>query len=117
MNPHYFSGFLRLGEAIGLGEAAGIGREELIDILAVGGGKSLVLDAKRRKLLDEDYSTHFSNALIYKDLHCLEDLAYGLKQPLYGTALTKELYARTFAEGFGDEDFSSVAKLFKKRQK
>ena len=106
-----------LAEAIGLGEAAGIGREELVDILAAGGGKSLVLDAKRQKLLEDDYTTHFSNALIYKDLHCLQDLAYGLKQPLYMASLTKELYARTFAEGFGDEDFSSVAKLFRKNQR
>ena len=106
-----------LAETLGLGEAAGLGREELLDILAVGGGKSLVLDAKRRKLLDGDYAPHFSNALIYKDLHCLQDLAYTLQQPLCGGAVVKELYARTFAEGFGDEDFSSVAKLFEKRPK
>lgn len=104
-----------LAETVGIGEAAGIDRETLLDILAVGGGKSLVLDAKRQKLLHGDYSPHFSNALIYKDLHCLQDLAYGLKQPLYAASMVKELYARTFAEGFGDEDFSSVAKLFKRR--
>lgn len=101
-----------LAETVGIGEAAGIERETLLDILAVGGGKSLVLDAKRQKLLDDDYSPHFSNALIYKDLHCLQDLAYGLKQPLYASAMIKELYARTFAEGFENEDFSSIVKLF-----
>jgi len=104
-----------LAEALGLGEAAGIGREVLLDILAAGGGKSLVLDAKRRKLLEEDYSAHFSNALIYKDLHCLQELAYELKQPLCGASAVKELYARTFAEGFEGEDFSSVVRLFQKR--
>lgn len=104
-----------LAETVGIGEAAGIDRETLLDILAVGGGKSLVLDAKRQKLLDDDYSAHFSNALIYKDLQCLQDLAYTLKQPLYGASMVKELYARTFAEGFDNEDFASVAKLFQKR--
>lgn len=104
-----------LAETLGIGEAAGIERETLLDILAVGGGKSLVLDAKRQKLLDGDYSPHFSNALIYKDLHCLQDLAYGLKQPLHSASMVKELFARTFAEGFGDEDFASVAKLFQKK--
>lgn len=102
-----------LAEAVGIGEAAGIGREELLDILAVGGGKSLVLDAKRQKLLDEDFSPHFSNALIYKDLHCLQDLAYELKQPLATASTVKEIYARTFAEGFEREDFASILKLFR----
>jgi len=106
-----------LAETLGIGEAAGIERETLLDILAVGGGKSLVLDAKRQKLRDDDYAPHFSNALIYKDLHCLQDLAYGLEQPLYAASMVKELYARTFAEGFGDEDFASVAKLFRKHIK
>lgn len=104
-----------LAETVGIGEAAGIGRETLLEILAVGGGKSLVLDAKRQKLLDQDYAPHFSNALIYKDLHCLEDLAYGLKQPLPAAAAAKELYARTFTEGFGNEDFASVVKLFERK--
>lgn len=103
-----------LAETLSLGEAAGIGKGELLDILAVGGGKSLVMDAKKQKLLDEDFSVHFSSALIYKDLHCLQDLAFSLKQPLYGASLVKELYARTFSEGFETEDFSAVYKLFKK---
>ncbi len=103
-----------LAETLSLGEAAGIGKEELLDILAVGGGKSLVMDVKKQKLLDEDFSVHFSSALIYKDLHCLQDLAFSLKHPLYGASLVKELYARTFAEGIETEDFSAVYKLFKK---
>ncbi|WP_416768329.1 NAD(P)-dependent oxidoreductase [Sulfurimonas sp. ST-25] len=105
-----------LAETVGIGEAAGIERETLLEILAVGGGKSLVLDAKRQKLLDDDFTPHFSNALIYKDLHCLQDLAYGLEQPLYTAGMVKELYARTFAEGFSGEDFASVAKLFRKHE-
>ena len=104
-----------IAEALSLGEAAGIDKKELLDILAVGGGKSLVLDVKKQKLLDEEFSVHFSSALIYKDLHCVEDLAFSLKQPLYGAALVKELYARTYAEGIEAEDFSAVYKLFKKR--
>jgi len=103
-----------LAETLGVGEAAGIERETLLDILAVGGGKSLVLDAKRQKLLDGDFDAHFSNALIYKDLHALQELAYALKQPLNTAAVAKELYARTFAEGFADEDFASVVKLFQR---
>ncbi len=106
-----------IAEALSLGEAAGIAKEELLDILAVGGGKSLVMDAKKQKLLDEEFSVHFSGALLYKDLHCVQDLAFSLKQPLYGAALVKELYARTFTEGIETEDFSAVYKLFRKRSR
>lgn len=103
-----------LAEALAFAENLGMAKEKVLDILAAGGGQSLVLTAKQQKLLDEDFSTHFSNALIHKDLHCLQDLAYQEQLPLFSGALTKELYARTFAEGIDQEDFSAVYKLFKR---
>jgi len=103
-----------LAEAIVLAEKVGIAREQVLDILNVGGGQSLVLNAKKVKLLNEDFSTHFSNALIYKDLHCLQDLANEEKHPLFTGAVTKELYARTFAAGIDGLDFSSIYRLFKR---
>jgi len=103
-----------LAEAVALGEAAGIGKAEILDILSVGGGNSMVLNAKKAKLLEEDFSAHFSSALIYKDLHCLQDLAFELKKPLITAAAVKELFARTFEEGMEREDFSAIYKLFKK---
>ena len=103
-----------IAEALALGEDVGIKKEEVLEILSVGAGNSLVLNAKRKKLLDEDFSTHFSNALIYKDLHCLQDLAYEHKRTLFTGSVVKELYARTFEEGIDREDFSAIYKLFKK---
>jgi len=103
-----------IAEALSLGETVGIAKEEILEILSVGGGNSLVLNAKRNKLLQEDFSTHFSSALIYKDLHCLQDLAYEEKKTLFTGAVIKELYARTFEEGIDQEDFSAIYKLFKK---
>ncbi len=103
-----------LAEALAVGEESGIGREELIDILSVGGGNSKVLDAKKGKLLEEDFSTHFSSALIHKDLHCLQDLAYELKKPLFTGSLLKELYAKTYEGGIEQEDFAAIYKIFKK---
>lgn len=102
-----------LAEALAFAEKVGIGREQVLDILNVGGGQSLVLNAKKAKLLNEDFSTHFSNALIYKDLHCLQDLANEEKHPLFTGAVTKELYARTFAAGIDGLDFCSIYRLFK----
>jgi len=103
-----------IAEALSLGETIGIEKKDVLEILSVGGGNSLVLNAKKNKLLEEDFSTHFSNALLYKDLDCLQDLAYEEKRALFTAALIKELYARTFEEGIDQEDFSSIYKLFKK---
>lgn len=104
-----------LAETIAFGENVGIDKAMVIDILNVGGGQSLVLNAKKNKLLTEDFSPHFSNGLIYKDLHCLQDLAYEQQQPLFTGAVTKELFARTMAEGMESLDFSSIYKLFQRR--
>lgn len=102
-----------IAEALALGESSGLEKEKILDILSVGGGDSLVLNVKRAKLLAEDFSVHFSNALIYKDLHCLQDLAYEQKKTLFTGSVVKELYARTFEQGIDQEDFSAVYKLFK----
>lgn len=102
-----------IAEALSLGEDVGIDRAEVLDILGVGGGNSMVLNAKRAKLLAEDFSPHFTGALIYKDLHCLQDLAYEQKKTLFTGAVVKELYAKTYAEGLDRADFSAIYKLFK----
>lgn len=116
INNLTLGGFMAaLAEATALAEHSGIPKDQALDILGVGGGQSLVLNAKRAKLLNEDFSPHFSNALIYKDLHCLQDLAYDLKHPLHTAAVTKELYARTYQQGFENEDFSAIYKLFKRK--
>ena len=104
-----------LAEALALAEDVGLARREVLEILDAGGGQSLVLTAKRTKLMEEDFSTHFSNALIYKDLDCLLDLASVQKKALFTGALTRELYARTFEAGIEQEDFSAIFKLFKRK--
>ncbi len=102
-----------IADSLAMAEKAGIAKEDVLDILSVGGGSSLVLNAKKEKLKNEDYATHFSNALIYKDLHCLQDLAYELKHPLLTASVVKELFGKSFEAGIADEDFCAVYKLLK----
>ena len=102
-----------LAECTALGEKCDIEKSKLLEILGVGGGQSLVLKAKTQKLIDEDYSAHFSNNAIYKDLHTLQDLAYKMQQPLHTASAPKELFAQMKKEGKGEEDFCSVYQLMK----
>lgn len=103
-----------LAECTALAESCEIPKAKALEILGVGGGQSLVLKAKTQKLIDEDFSPHFSNNAINKDLHLLQDLAYNLKLPLYSAAIPKELFSKMKMMGKGEEDFSSIYQLFKK---
>jgi len=102
-----------IAECTALGEACDIEKSKLLEILGVGGGQSLVLKAKTQKLIEEDFSPHFSVDAINKDLHCLQDLAYSLKRPLYSASAPKELYSKMKMMGKGSEDFSSIYQMFK----
>ena len=64
-------------------------------------------------MIDEDFSAHFSNNAINKDLHLLQDLAYKLQKPLYSATIPKELFSKMKMMGKGEEDFSSIYQLFK----
>jgi 3-hydroxyisobutyrate dehydrogenase len=102
-----------IAEALALAEESGLAKEEALDILSNGAGSSLVLDAKKDKLLSGDFSTHFSSALIYKDLHYVQDLARAMKRPLFTAGTVKELFAMTFQRGLGEMDFCAVYKVLK----
>lgn len=102
-----------LAECTALAESCEIPKAKALEILGVGGGQSLVLKAKTQKLIDEDFSAHFSNNAINKDLHLLQDLAYNLKLPLYSAAIPKELFSKMKMMGKGEDDFSSIYQLFK----
>ncbi|CAG9001343.1 MAG: 2-hydroxy-3-oxopropionate reductase [Candidatus Celerinatantimonas neptuna] len=102
-----------LAEITHFGETVGIDKQVLLDILSVGGGNSGVLNAKKSKLLDDDFTPHFKSSLIYKDLHCLQDLAYETQEPLLMAAITKEMFAKTCQAGFADYDFSAVYAMLK----
>jgi 3-hydroxyisobutyrate dehydrogenase len=97
-----------IAEAVVFAEASGIDRAKVLDILAAGAGNSSVLNAKKTKLLDGDYSPHFSVNAIYKDLHYLQDLAEELKRPLFMGGLARELFGMARARGLEDSDFSVI---------
>ncbi len=102
-----------IAEAVTLGEAAGLGKAQVLECLAAGAGNSGVLNAKRQKLLDEDFSPHFSAALIHKDLHYAQALARALNRPLFTGSAVKELFALALMAGLEDRDFSVIYRVFK----
>lgn len=103
-----------LAEALILGEESGLEREKVLEILSAGAGDSKILNAKREKLLEENFTTQFKSSLIYKDLHYLQDLARELKRPLFTGTIAKELYGLSLLKGMEELDFSAVYKALQK---
>ncbi len=103
-----------LCEAIILAEKAGIPRQTALKVLSHGAGKSMVLDAKMDKILNENYQTHFSVNLIHKDLGYAVDLAQEVKVPVMLSSVSRQLYNTARAYDLGDLDFSAVLEVYKK---
>jgi 3-hydroxyisobutyrate dehydrogenase len=103
-----------LGEAVALGEAAGLDRALLLEGLEHGAGNTAVLKAKKQKLLSNDWSPHFSCDVIHKDLGYLAELASDARRgsPLGDAART--LYAKAIEQGHAIEDFSAVIEVLRK---
>ncbi len=97
-----------LAEALKVGEAAGLDRARVLDVLAAGGGESLVLRAKKQKLQERDWSPHFKVATIAKDLRYLLELAgeNGAAAPVAESVRTR--FTDAAAQGRADLDFSAV---------
>jgi len=104
---------ISLTEALAFGESSGMGKDTILDILSQGAGGSIILNAKKNKLLTEDFTAHFSNALLYKDLTCARDMAQDLGKILFSNDFARDIYAKTFEKGHEDDDFSGIYKLFK----
>ena len=102
-----------LAEAVTMGERTELEKEAVIEILSAGAGNSAVMNAKKQKMLDNDFETHFSAALIYKDLHYLQDLAKTLGTPLFTAAVVKELFGMTFKDNNEKMDMSVIYKILK----
>ena len=102
-----------LAEALALAERAGLPREKALEILAAGAGNSAVLAGKLDKFLRDDFSPHFSFAMMHKDLHYLADLADTFKRPLFTGGMAKELYAMAYSRKMENLDFSAIYKILK----
>jgi len=102
-----------IAEAVALGEKLGFSKEILLDVLGNGAGKSMIFEVKRQKLLEEDFSPHFSADLMYKDLFYLSRLLKEKGEVSFMASIAKELYGLTRKKGLGTLDFSVIYKVLK----
>jgi 3-hydroxyisobutyrate dehydrogenase len=105
-----------LTEAVVMAERSGMPREQVMDILAVGAGSSAVLNAKRQKLLSEDFSPHFSVGAIYKDLRYVEDLLKEISMDSDLQQAAKAIFGKASDSGLAEMDLSAIYRTIAKQK-
>lgn len=114
INNYVFACFLTtLSSAIVLGEKAGFSKEQILEILASGAGNSTVLNAKKEKLIKEDFSTHFSVKNMIKDLFYFDKLLKEIKGISFEADLAKEIFKLAQIKGYQEKDVSVIYQIFK----
>ncbi len=101
-------------EALVLGEALGISREQLLNTLLNSPVVSPFLAFKRAKLEKGTFDPEFPLQWMHKDLQLASDTAYETGAALPLANLTKEIYALAVKNGLGEQDFSAVYKVLSK---
>lgn len=103
-----------LAETIPMAIKLGLNSEKLLEVLSTGSADSWMLRAHLPKVMRKDFTPGFKLALALKDLNLGLDLAAnaGVALRLAGTA--REFYQKGLDAGMGEENSSSIFKLFEK---
>jgi 3-hydroxyisobutyrate dehydrogenase-like beta-hydroxyacid dehydrogenase len=97
-----------LGEAAVLGEAAGVDRAKLLEVINASAVGSPLTGYKGDALLRDDYSATFTTAMMLKDVDLVLDLADERALVLPFTRHLRQLLERTIEGGHADEDFLAL---------
>jgi 3-hydroxyisobutyrate dehydrogenase/glyoxylate/succinic semialdehyde reductase len=99
-------------EGAALGQALGVPRQTIFDVLVGGPMVAPIVAAKRTKIEREDYEADFSMRWMQKDLHLASISGYEAGVPLPMVNVMKEIYRLAMREGYADLDYGSIYKFF-----
>jgi 3-hydroxyisobutyrate dehydrogenase len=105
-----------LGEALVLGEAAGVERAKLLEAIGASAVGSRLVGYKTEPLLQDDYSATFTTSLMLKDVDLVLDVAaeQGLELPFAEQLRT--LLESAVEGGYGDQDFIALFRRLQEAQ-
>lgn len=98
-------------EGMALGEALGISKEKLLEILPGGPVVAPFLTAKKDKINSENFDAEFPLKWMLKDMKLASVTADEKKLQLLLTKVTKDIYRHAEKSGYGEKDFSSIYKF------
>lgn len=104
------------GEGLVLGQALGIPREKLLEILPGAPVAAPFVSGKQGKIESGEYSPEFPLKWMHKDLQLASISAYEQNLPLLAGSAVKEIFALAAADGLGEDDFSAICGFLEARR-
>ncbi len=97
-----------MSEALVLGEAAGVSRADLLEVMGSSAAGAPFVKYKTEPLLRDDFSATFTTSLMEKDIDLVLDAADedGVELPM--ARELKELVRAAVEAGYGDDDFMAL---------
>lgn len=103
-------------EALAVAAKAGIDPALAVDVLNAGSGRnSATLGQIPRQVLTGRFEGGFLTKLMLKDVKLFEELAESLGVPTIVCAANVNAWRHAVAEGYGDEDFTNIARMMERR--
>lgn len=97
-----------VGEALLVGQAAGIDLDALVTVMGRGSGGSAMLDLKSGPMRAHDYATLFKLEHMLKDVRlCIEE-AQAARVPFPAAARARDVLVAAMARGHADDDFAAL---------
>lgn len=103
-------------EAVALGEALGLARAQVVDLLLDGGGESRMLRAKRDALVRREYPVQFKLSLADKDLRLIDRAARAAGVRALLARETKRLADEAAGQGFAEQDVAAIYEAARRRR-
>ena len=97
-----------MSEALVLGEAAGVSREALLEVMGSSAAGAPFVKYKTEPLLRDDFSATFTTALMEKDIDLILDAADDVGVELPVAKEMKTLLRAAIDAGYGDDDFMAL---------
>ena len=102
---------IAVSEAFCLARKSGVDPAKVREALLGGFANSKVLDLHGQRLLDRNFKPGFKAWMHQKDLHIALKSAHEKNIALPATALAAQLYNAAVAQGYGDDDTTSVYRV------
>jgi 3-hydroxyisobutyrate dehydrogenase len=93
-----------IAEALVLGEASGLDRAKMLEVMAASAIGSPFVKYKTAPLVDDDYTATFTSAAMHKDLALALDAGDDAGVPLPVTAVVQQLVRACMSSGMADLD-------------
>ncbi|WP_059051481.1 NAD(P)-dependent oxidoreductase [Paenibacillus senegalimassiliensis] len=103
---------LALAEGFAIAAKSGLPPDLFLELVQLGSAGSKAAELKGRKIIEHDFTNQFSLALMLKDLKLASALTDGSDIPSPMLSLARSLFQAGQTQGYGEEDLSSVVKLY-----